>query len=133
MDVNRRHLIGASAAGFAGALAVPAMPRRAAPLASSLAARRQQSVSPAARRPDQSLAKSDRRGRAHKEPAGIAARVYRPACWRLSSGRTDRRGGATKPVFNRRERRCVGRRRRQRDITASPSTAAAFPCPPAAD
>jgi uncharacterized secreted repeat protein (TIGR03808 family) len=36
MDVNRRHLIGAFAAGVAGALAMPSEPARAAPLASAL-------------------------------------------------------------------------------------------------
>jgi uncharacterized secreted repeat protein (TIGR03808 family) len=36
MDVNRRHLIGASAAGVAGALAMPADAARAAPLTSAL-------------------------------------------------------------------------------------------------
>jgi uncharacterized secreted repeat protein (TIGR03808 family) len=36
MDVNRRHLIGASAAGVAGALAMPSEPARAAPLTSTL-------------------------------------------------------------------------------------------------
>ena len=36
MDVNRRHLIGASAAGMAGALAVSTDSARAAPLTSSL-------------------------------------------------------------------------------------------------
>src|ERR1700760_2644394 len=36
MDVNRRHLLGASAVGAAGALALPAEPARAAPLMSAL-------------------------------------------------------------------------------------------------
>src|SRR3977135_707009 len=36
MDVNRRHLIGASAAGFAGALAMSPDAARAAPLTSAL-------------------------------------------------------------------------------------------------
>ena len=36
MDVNRRHLIGASAAGVAGALAVPSNAVQAAPLTSAL-------------------------------------------------------------------------------------------------
>src|ERR1700752_2513279 len=36
MDVNRRHLIGASAAGIAGALAMAPEPLRAAPLTSTL-------------------------------------------------------------------------------------------------
>src|SRR6478672_7844955 len=36
MDVNRRHLIGVSAAGVAGALAVPPDAARAAPLTSAL-------------------------------------------------------------------------------------------------
>jgi uncharacterized secreted repeat protein (TIGR03808 family) len=36
MPVNRRHLLGASAAGAAGALALPAEPARAAPLISTL-------------------------------------------------------------------------------------------------
>src|SRR5215475_11503785 len=36
MDVNRRHLMGASAAGIAGALAMSPEPLRAAPLASAL-------------------------------------------------------------------------------------------------
>ena len=36
MDVNRRHLIGASVAGAAGALAMPPEPARAAPLTSTL-------------------------------------------------------------------------------------------------
>src|ERR1700733_870916 len=36
MDVNRRHLLGASAAGVAGALAMSADAARAAPLASAL-------------------------------------------------------------------------------------------------
>ena len=36
MDVNRRHLIGASAAGIAGALAMSPDAARAAPLTSAL-------------------------------------------------------------------------------------------------
>jgi len=36
MDLNRRHFIGASAAGVAGALAMPSEPARAAPLTSAL-------------------------------------------------------------------------------------------------
>jgi hypothetical protein len=36
MDVNRRRLIGASAAGMAGALAMPSEPVRAAPLTPTL-------------------------------------------------------------------------------------------------
>ena len=36
MDVNRRHLMGASAAGLAGALAMSPEPLRAAPLTSAL-------------------------------------------------------------------------------------------------
>lgn len=36
MDLNRRHLIGASTAGIAGALAMPADAARAAPLTSLL-------------------------------------------------------------------------------------------------
>ena len=36
MDLDRRRLIGASAAGMAGALAMPSEPARAAPLTSTL-------------------------------------------------------------------------------------------------
>jgi len=102
MDVNRRHLIGASAAGVAGALAVPADAARAAPLASSLG----RDVTQFGVRPgsadDQTkaLQKAIDEAARTRSPLALPPGVYRTGMLRLSSG-TQLIGvrGATKLVF----------------------------------
>jgi uncharacterized secreted repeat protein (TIGR03808 family) len=102
MDVNRRHLIGASAAGVAGALALPSDAARAAPLASSLG----RDVTQFGVRPgsadDQTKALQgaiDEAART-RSPLALPPGVYRTGMLRLSSG-TQLIGvrGATKLVF----------------------------------
>jgi uncharacterized secreted repeat protein (TIGR03808 family) len=102
LDVNRRHLIGASAAGVAGALAIPADAARAAPLTSSLG----RDVTQFGVRPgsadDQTKALQraiDEAARAQM-PLALPPGVYRTGMLRLSSG-TQLIGvrGATKLVF----------------------------------
>ncbi len=102
MDVNRRHLIGASAAGVAGALAVPADPARAAPLTSLLG----RDVTQFGVRPgsadDQTKALQraiDEAARAQM-PLALPPGVYRTGMLHLSSG-TQLIGvrGATKLAF----------------------------------
>jgi uncharacterized secreted repeat protein (TIGR03808 family) len=102
MDVNRRHLIGASAAGVAGALAVPSDAARAAPLTSSLG----RDVTQFGVRPgsadDQTkaLQKAIDEAARTRSPLALPAGVYRTGMLRLSSG-TQLIGvrGATKLVF----------------------------------
>jgi uncharacterized secreted repeat protein (TIGR03808 family) len=102
LDVNRRHLIGASAAGVAGALAIPADAARAAPLTSALG----RDVTQFGVRPgsgdDQTKALQraiDEAARAQM-PLALPPGVYRTGMLRLSSG-TQLIGvrGATKLVF----------------------------------
>ena len=102
MDVNRRHLIGASAVGVAGALAVPSDAARAAPLASSLG----RDVTQFGVRPgsadDQTKALQhaiDEAART-RSPLALPPGVYRTGMLRLSSG-TQLIGvrGATKLAF----------------------------------
>src|SRR3954451_8535286 len=102
MDVNRRHLIGASAAGVAGALAMSPEPARAAPLTSTLG----RDVTQYGVRPgspdDQTRALQraiDEAARA-QAPLALPPGVYRTGLLRLSGG-TQLIGvrGATKLVF----------------------------------
>jgi uncharacterized secreted repeat protein (TIGR03808 family) len=102
LDVNRRHLIGASAAGFAGALAIPVDAARAAPLTSALG----RDVTQFGVRPgsgdDQTKALQraiDEAARAQM-PLALPPGVYRTGMLHLSSG-TQLIGvrGATKLVF----------------------------------
>jgi uncharacterized secreted repeat protein (TIGR03808 family) len=102
MDVNRRHLIGASAAGVAGALAMPANAANAAPLTSALG----RDVTQFGVRPgspdDQTKALQhaiDEAART-KTPLALPPGVYRTGMLHLSSG-TQLIGvrGATKLVF----------------------------------
>jgi uncharacterized secreted repeat protein (TIGR03808 family) len=102
LDVNRRHLIGASAAGVAGALAMPADAAHAAPLTSSLG----RDVTQFGVRPgsadDQTKALQhaiDEAARAQM-PLALPPGVYRTGMLHLSSG-TQLIGvrGATKLVF----------------------------------
>src|SRR6202171_1735879 len=103
MDVNRRHLIGVSAAGVAGALAMSPDGARAAPLSSTLG----RDVTPYGVRPgspdDQTKALQraiDEAARA-QVPLALPPGVYRTGMLRLQSG-TQLVGvrGATKLVFN---------------------------------
>src|ERR1700685_2299561 len=103
MDVNRRYLIGASAAGFAGALAMSSDAARAAQLTSMLG----RDVTQYGVRPgspdDQTKALQraiDEAARA-QVPLALPPGVYRTGLLRLQSG-TQLVGvrGATKLVFN---------------------------------
>jgi uncharacterized secreted repeat protein (TIGR03808 family) len=102
MDVNRRHLIGASAAGVAGALAMSPDAARAAPPTSALGRdATQYGVRPGSSE-DQTRALQraiDEAARA-QVPLALAPGVYRTGMLRLSSG-TQLVGvrGATKLVF----------------------------------
>src|SRR5690242_403359 len=102
MDVNRRSLLGASAAGAAGALALPAEPARAAPLISTLGRdATQYGVRPNS--PDdqtRALQRAiDETARAQM-PLALPPGVYRSAMLRLANG-SQLVGvrGATKLVF----------------------------------
>jgi uncharacterized secreted repeat protein (TIGR03808 family) len=103
MDVNRRHLIGASAAGVAGALAVAPDTARAAPLTSSLGRDATQfGVRPGS--PDdqtRSLQRAIDEAARAQVPLALPPGIYRTGMLRLSSG-TQLVGvrGATKLVFN---------------------------------
>jgi uncharacterized secreted repeat protein (TIGR03808 family) len=102
MDVDRRNLIGASAAGVAGALAMPADAARATPLTSSLG----RDVTQFGVRPGSADDQTKALQRAIDEaartrtPLALPPGVYRTGMLRLSSG-TQLIGvrGATKLVF----------------------------------
>ncbi|KYG21048.1 nitrous oxidase accessory protein [Bradyrhizobium sp. AT1] len=102
MDLNRRHLIGASTAGIAGALAMPADAARAAPLTSLLGRdATQYGVRPGSSE-DQTRALQraiDEAARAQM-PLALSPGVYRSGLLRLPSG-TQLIGvrGATKIIF----------------------------------
>jgi uncharacterized secreted repeat protein (TIGR03808 family) len=102
MDVNRRHLIGASAAGMAGALAMVPEAARAAPLTSTLGRDASQYGVRPGSPDDQTRALQraiDEAARA-QVPLALPPGVYRTGMLRLSSG-TQLIGvrGATKLVF----------------------------------
>jgi len=103
MKINRRHLIGASATGVAGALAMSPEPARAAPLTSTLGRDvTQYGVRPGS--PDDQTAKLqraiDEAARA-QAPLALPPGVYRTGMLRLGNG-TQLVGvrGATKLIFN---------------------------------
>src|SRR5216683_2551773 len=103
MDVNRRHLMGASAAGVAGALAMSPDTARAAPLTSALG----RDVTQFGVRPgspgDQtkSLQRAIDEAARAQVPLALPPGIYRTGMLRLQSG-TQLVGvrGATKLVFN---------------------------------
>jgi uncharacterized secreted repeat protein (TIGR03808 family) len=103
MDVNRRHLIGASAAGVAGALAMSPDGARAAPLTSTLGRDvTQYGVRPGS--PDdqtKSLQRAIDEAARAQVPLALPPGVYRTGMLRLQSG-TQLVGvrGATRLVFN---------------------------------
>jgi uncharacterized secreted repeat protein (TIGR03808 family) len=103
MDVNRRHLIGASAAGIAGALAVSTDAARAAPLTSALGRDvTQYGVRPGS--PDdqtRNLQRAIDEAARGQVPLALPPGVYRTGMLRLQSG-SQLVGvrGATKLVFN---------------------------------
>src|SRR4029450_4654850 len=102
MDVNRRHLMGASAAGLAGALALSPEPLRAAPLTSALGRDATQFGVRPGSPDDQTKALQraiDEAARA-RVPLALPPGVYRTGMLRLQSG-TQLVGvrGATKLVF----------------------------------
>ena len=102
MDVNRRRLIGASAVGMAGALAMPSEPARAAPLTSTLG----RDATQFGVRPDSPEDQTRNLQRAIDEatraavPLALPPGVYRTGRLRLTSG-TQLIGvrGATRLVF----------------------------------
>jgi len=102
MDVNRRHLVGASAAGFAGALAMSPEPLRAAPLTSLLGRdATQYGVKPGS--PDdqtRSLQRAIDEAARVQMPLALPPGVYRTGMLRLQNG-SQLVGvrGATKLVF----------------------------------
>ena len=102
MDVNRRHLIGASAAGVAGALAMSADAARAAPLTSALGRdATQYGVRPGS--PDdqtRALQRAIDEAARAQVPLALPPGIYRTGLLRLSSG-SQLIGvrGATKLVF----------------------------------
>jgi uncharacterized secreted repeat protein (TIGR03808 family) len=103
MDVNRRHLIGASAAGVAGALAMSPDAARAAPLTSVLGRdATQYGVRPGS--PDdqtKALQRAVDEAARARAPLALPPGIYRTGMLRLQSG-TQIIGvrGATKLVFN---------------------------------
>jgi uncharacterized secreted repeat protein (TIGR03808 family) len=103
MDVNRRHLMGVSAAGFAGALAVSTDAARAAPLTSALGRDvTQYGVRPG--NPDdqtKNLQRAIDEAARAQVPLALPPGVYRTSMLRLQSG-SQLVGvrGATKLVFN---------------------------------
>jgi uncharacterized secreted repeat protein (TIGR03808 family) len=103
MDVNRRHLIGASAAGVAGALAMAPDAARAAPLTSALGRdATQYGVRPGS--PDdqtRALQRAIDEAARAQVPLALPPGVYRTGMLRLQSG-THLIGvrGATKLIFN---------------------------------
>jgi uncharacterized secreted repeat protein (TIGR03808 family) len=103
MDVNRRHLIGASAAGVAGALAMSPDAARAAPLTSVLGRdATQYGVRPGS--PDdqtKALQRAIDEAARAQVPLALPPGIYRTGMLRLQSG-TQLVGvrGATKLVFN---------------------------------
>jgi uncharacterized secreted repeat protein (TIGR03808 family) len=103
MDVNRRHLIGVSAAGAAGALAMPAGVARGAPLTSALGRdATQYGVRPGS--PDdqtKTLQRAIDEAARVQAPLALPPGVYRTGLLRLQSG-TQLIGvrGATRLVFN---------------------------------
>ena len=102
MDINRRHLIGVSAAGVAGALAMPADAARAAPLTSALGRdATQYGVRPGS--PDDQtrvLQRAIDEAARARVPLALPPGVYRTGMLRLQSG-TQLIGvrGATRLVF----------------------------------
>lgn len=103
MDVNRRHLIGASAAGFAGALAMSPDAARAAPLTSALGRdATQYGVRPGS--PDDQtrvLQRAIDEAARAQVPLALPPGIYRTGMLRLQNG-TQLVGvrGATRLIFN---------------------------------
>jgi uncharacterized secreted repeat protein (TIGR03808 family) len=103
MDVNRRHLIGASAAGFAGALAVSPDAARAAPLTSTLGRdATQYGVRPGS--PDdqtKTLQRAIDDAARAQVPLALPPGIYRTGMLRLQNG-TQLVGvrGASRLIFN---------------------------------
>jgi uncharacterized secreted repeat protein (TIGR03808 family) len=102
MDINRRHLIGTSAAGIAGALAMAPEPARAAPLTSTLGRdATQYGVKPGS--PDdqtRALQRAIDEAARAQVPLALPPGVYRTGMLRLQNGsQLSGVRGATKLVF----------------------------------
>ncbi len=133
MDVNRRHLIGASAAGFAGALAMSPDAARAAPLTSALGRdATQYGVRPGS--PDDQtkvLQRAIDDAARAQVPLALPPGVYRTGMLRLQSGYAARwRARRDQARLQRRRVDAVRRRRWQhRSCQHHARWAAAFPLP----
>ena len=131
MDVNRRHLIGASAAGVAGALAMSPDAARAAPPTSALGRdATQYGVRPGS--PDEqtrALQRAIDEAARAQVPLALPPGVYRTGLLRLSSGRSSSACAARPSWFSPAARRCFPvKAQAALALPTSRSTAAAFRC-----
>src|SRR5271168_3178162 len=103
MDLNRRHLLGTSAAGMAGAIAMPSAPARATPLTSTLGRdATQYGVRPGSLEDQtRNLQRAIDEAARAQVPLALPPGVYRTSMLRLQNG-SQLIGvrGATKLVFN---------------------------------
>ena len=133
MDINRRHLVGVSAAGIAGALAVSPDAARAAPLISALGRDvTQYGVRPGS--PDdqtRNLQRAIDDAARAQAPLALPPGVYRTGMLRLQSGtQLDRRARRDQIRFQRRRLDAAERGRRHiSGFPASRSMAAGIPLP----
>ena len=131
MDVNRRHLIGASAAGVAGALAMSPDAARAAPLTSALGRdAAQYGVRPGS--PDdqtRALQRAIDEAARAQVPLALPPGTYSTGCSAWQTAATDRRARRDRLVFNGGGSILLGEGAGHVDLTASLSRVAAVRCP----